>query len=52
MINDLVQFLQIYGWKHKSFRTEYLIHSMEQVTKGSVQNYTSSTFISTLLLPE
>jgi len=40
MINDLVQFIQIYGWKSHSFRTKYFIHSMEQVTKGLVQTYT------------
>jgi len=40
MINDLVQFIQIYGWKGQSCGTKYFIHSTEQVTKGLVQTYT------------
>jgi len=49
MINDLVQFIQIYGWKGQSYGTKYLIHCMEQVTKGLVPTYNSTEDIQLML---
>jgi len=51
MINDLVQFIQIYGWKGQSFGTKYVIHSVEQVTKGLVQTYTFTENIQLTSVP-